>query len=934
MRKISLLLMALMLALVASAEPANPTPVTVKQPNGENLRLVLVGDEYYHFNTTVDGYTIINNKGRWEYATLMGEKLSSTGVLAHDPATRGTQERTMLAAMPKHLVDKSIVADAARLRSTRDKKNNVGKKEAVVDYSKFRGLIILINYNDRQFGMSDPNSFYDQLCNTENYSGFYHQGSFQRCTGSVRDYYYDNSMGQFDPEFDVVGPVNLNYSCYEGDSKARQIFRDALAAVDSQVDFTNYDADNDGSIDMVFFMVAGYSSSYSGNNEGYLWPHMSYLYNDSYPYYIQLDGKYMGRYASSCEIYGWESYGYTIPNAIGTICHEFGHVLGLPDLYDTDYSGSGGESNHPGGWDVMAGGSHYNYGRTPVGYSLWERWELGFTSEPPALTPGAKSLQAVNISNTGYRLPTNNDNEFFLFENRQPNKWDSTLPGHGLLVTRVDYSNPQAWQNNDVNSDPSHNYYELVRAYDANEGSTAFPSSHNVTELNSVTDPALLTWAGEPCQYGLADITEQNNIITFNVVNDVIPSMLIEDFEAMEESSNATDELGSIGTWSFQRAKVVTDANANGSKAASMTSPSYLTMNSDVAINSFKVSVKAVNTSAAATAKLQLSYSTDEGENWTPAGSMELDGGTNTTLEWRLKINQPVRYKLSQTSGSKTKPIIIDDFTIHYTDSAVYELRIAGQQVNGVNMGNLSQLNGVEGVVQYLPISNTLRLKDASISRSSSMGLSCSIPNITLNVNGTNTINSGQNGMTLNIESAKINGEGSLKVTSQRQMGLVVGSGFVIEGGVHLELDGYNFGIIGGGSSASASTSLTINGSGTVVKARGQNASTIANLGSLVLNNGLTFLSPEGAYFNSDTHAVTYQNGENVSGEWIVIGKNASVAGDVNGDGECTGSDVTALYNFILYMDDSAIVNGDQNGDGEITGSDVTAVYNIILGLN
>ena len=91
MRKISLLLMALMLALVASAEPANPTPVTVKQPNGENLRLVLVGDEYYHFNTTVDGYTIINNKGRWEYATLMGEKLSSTGVLAHDPATRGAQ---------------------------------------------------------------------------------------------------------------------------------------------------------------------------------------------------------------------------------------------------------------------------------------------------------------------------------------------------------------------------------------------------------------------------------------------------------------------------------------------------------------------------------------------------------------------------------------------------------------------------------------------------------------------------------------------------------------------------------------------------------------------------------------------------------------------------------------------------------------------------
>ena len=56
-----------------------------------------------------------------------------------------------------------------------------------------------------------------------------------------------------------------------------------------------------------------------------------------------------------------------------------------------------------------------------------------------------------------------------------------------------------------------------------------------------------------------------------------------------------------------------------------------------------------------------------------------------------------------------------------------------------------------------------------------------------------------------------------------------------------------------------------------------------------------------------------------------------TMAGDVNGDGECTGSDVTALYNYILFNDASAIVNGDQNGDGDITGSDVTAVYNIIL---
>ncbi|MBR5030804.1 MAG: M6 family metalloprotease domain-containing protein, partial [Muribaculaceae bacterium] len=398
MKKITLLLLAIALAFVASAEPANPKPITIAQPNGEKLQLKLVGDEFYHFNTTIDGYTILNVKGTWEYAMKNGEQLVSTGVMAHDPEMRSASEQQLLETTAKFLVDKQQTNNALKARQTRDNRNQ--QKEPAVDYSLFRGLIILINFNDKQFQMDDPNEFYNQLCNTENYTGFYHQGRFQRCTGSVRDYYYDNSMGQFDPVFDIVGPVDLNYSCYEGNDKAREIFKAALDSVDEQVDFTQYDADNDGEIDMVFFMVAGYSSSYSGNNSGYLWPHMSYLIDwwsgwPPQPYIY--DGKRMGTYASSCEIYGWEDYGYNMPNAIGTFCHEFGHVLGLPDLYDTDYAEGGGQSNHPDEWDVMAGGSSNNYGRTPVGYSLWERWELGFADEPQALSLGSYTLSALDI---------------------------------------------------------------------------------------------------------------------------------------------------------------------------------------------------------------------------------------------------------------------------------------------------------------------------------------------------------------------------------------------------------------------------------------------------------------------------------------------------------------------------------------------------------
>lgn len=672
MKKLSFLLVALTIAIVASGEPANPIPVSITQPDGTKLQLKLVGDEFYHFNTTIDGYTIVNVNGKWEYAMKSGNKLTSTGVLAHDPEVRNTQEQEFLSTTAKYLVDEQGTNNAKKARSSRDKKNH-GQKEPVIDYSQFRGLIILINFNDRQFLMDNPNDFYDKLCNTENYSGFYHNGRFQRCTGSVRDYYYDNSMGQFDPDFDIVGPVNLDYSCYEGNDKAREIFKASLDAVDDQVDFSLYDADNDGEIDMVFFMVAGYSSSYSGNNDGYLWPHMSYLidwWSGWPPQPYVYDGKTMGTYASSCEIYGWESQGTTMPNAIGTICHEFGHVLGLPDLYDTDYSSSGGESNHPGSWDVMAGGSGNNYGRNPVGYSLWERWELGFTDTPAELSLGAQSLTAVDVSNTGYMMQSPNENEYFLFENRQPGKWDSALPGHGLVITRVDYSNEQAWWNNEVNCDPAHNYYELLHASGSSASGVPFPGQNNVNYINSSSDPGLVTWAGEACQYALNNIAENNYVISFNVVADVPPLTLIEDFDQMPTQlpANSVNVEGNFATWNFPKSNVV---EYNGTHVASLQMPGGIAMNSDIDIQPIKISINANNTSSTAS-KIQLYCSTDKGATWNSIGIATVGANTEDVITWRTNLDQksPVRFKINRTSGAKNVDLIIDNFTIYYFDSA------------------------------------------------------------------------------------------------------------------------------------------------------------------------------------------------------------------------------------------------------------------------
>lgn len=935
MKKITFLLIAVLTAIAASAEPANPTPITMKQSNGETVQIKLVGDEFYHFNTTIDGYTVINTNGNWEYAVKKGNSMVPSGLIAHDPAARSTQEQQLLAGVEKYLVDIPATAKGEKARKMRDKKNQ-GQKAPVVDYNTFRGLIILINYNDRQFQMSDANNFYNELCNTPNYSGFYHQGRFQSCTGSVRDYYYDNSMGQFDPEFDVVGPVNLDFSCLEGNDKSRQIFQAALNAVDDQVDFSQYDADNDGMIDMVFFMVAGYSSSYSGNNEGYLWPHMSYLYGYSPEngwYWLQYDGKYMGRYASSCEIYGWESYGHTMPNAIGTICHEFGHVLGLPDLYDTDYGGSGGESNHPGGWDVMAGGSSSNYGRTPVGYSLWERVELGFAETPPELTLGTKTLAPINTSNTGYRMQSPNANEYFLFENRQPNKWDAALPGHGLVIARVDYSNMNAWDSNDVNSNPAHNYYELVRAAGASEAGVPFPGNSNVTEINSITDPALVTWAGEPCQYGLAQIIEQNQTVTFNVTNDVTPKMLVETFDQIQTGlpDNATEVLGDIATWNFPKANVVDN---NGGHAAALEMPGGIAMNSDVDIDIYKISLNAVNNSSSVS-KLQLYYSTDEGESWNSLGVETAAANATTTISWRIDLDkQPMRFKINRTSGSKNVPLIIDDLAIHYSDSTVYDLWIAGTQVNGTLIGNLSQIDGVEGLVQYLPISNTLTLKDASITTSSSttpnqpQAIINDMAGLHIELLGNNSIFTQRNVYALYFKEC---------------------DGVVIDGGGTLAMEsavndlgiGYFTHKTGEVAHTTISNCSITMPSGIIQNEDNDCALTIDRahiyIGYGYLSTppelrltGCQIIKPAGGYIDDYGTLVSPASLSMYWGE-IEIVPSTVIVGDVNGDGNVTSADITAIYSLLLNNDSSSIVNGDVDGDGNITSSDVTAIYNILL---
>jgi len=689
MKKIAaLLLLTAFVSLQLLANPAHKGSVLMPQPDGTMVSVQLIGDEFYHFNITEDGYTIMMNEaGAYVYAQRDGMNLVPSQVLAHNPGSRTAAELQFLADIPKRLTDETAVAEGHMRRV----KRNVDLSN--FDFSNFRGLVILIDFKDKQFMSADPQSFYTTMFSSENLTGFHDPFSDKdvTCPGSVRDYFRDQSNGAFQPPFDVYGPYRAKYGAqsvmYEARSTQCQslsstIFTNALKDANADIDFTKYDNNNDGKIDMVYFLVAGYSSSYSGNNEGYLWPHASNL---DWTYYT-FDGKRIDRYASSTELYGLESYPASVATeGIGTVAHEFSHVLGLPDFYDTDYEKSGGESHHPGGWDIMAGGGDYDSGRHPVGYTFYERYALGWAKPTTLNHTGTYHLNPVNTSREGYILRTTVNDEFFTIENRQKTGWDAHVPGHGMIVTRVDSTNLNIWSTNKVNCNPDHNYFEMLRAGNTKSGDLAsdpFPGTSGNIMLTNETYPSLTTWEGFGNPFVIAGIKEEGDVITFQLVEDGTMQALVEDFEEMPVSTGTTDKnvQGAFATWSFNKCGVRApgEEKANGENSVMMKLPSLFYTTTPIYYNVYMATLTTINPTSTE-AKYTLEYSVENDADGSPVwvtaktskGTDQAVAGTKSrnTSYWilDLKNTQPALFRIYQRAGNKNSATYVDDFTLYYT---------------------------------------------------------------------------------------------------------------------------------------------------------------------------------------------------------------------------------------------------------------------------
>ena len=558
MEKLFVLTTMLLMTAATWARPGYTKPVDVLQPDGSTVTLLMHGDEFLSFMTTTDGYTVVKGDG----------SIVATGIVARNLQQRTAEENHYLAQAGKYVhADMNEAATSLKERASQMYAHNyalqtTGKKRVqeiwkLIDYSKFKGLVVLVEWNDRKFGADDPKAFYQRMTNEKNLTDNSKKYYPVNVSGSVKDYFYDNSMGIFEPTFDVIGPISIDYSCKyplpkNADGTVNNGFSDrminilkaAMTKANAEVDFNNYDLNSDGIIDMVFFVFAGYGSYVQGNDNHYMWPHAEDLSAYSSRLAMIYDGKRFGRYACSMEIQDYEALAsqHVWLDGIGTMCHEFSHVLGLADHYDTDYE-KNGQAKTAGGYDVMDGGADWNYGLNPVGYSAFERHVLGFTNPEVIETPGNYELESFQTSNKAYIVKTKKNDEDFYIENRQKERWDEYLPEYGMLVWRVDASNQQVWIKNDVNISPDNMYLELL-------------GNAPVSSLD-LTPQSYSVWGEKEAATNLYSIRQQDNgNVTFEAGKDLYPEVT-EDFESTPlTDTDATGIAGKFCTWDLANATI------------------------------------------------------------------------------------------------------------------------------------------------------------------------------------------------------------------------------------------------------------------------------------------------------------------------------------------------------------------------------------------
>ena len=446
-KKLLFLMSMLMVGTAIHAVPAKRgiwKTFTLK--TGQTVQVQLCGDEFLHFWEDKDG-------NRYSYDTSDGLKPANMAQLR----TRAQVMRQQ--ACPDNIIKKSLLTGANGSTSLTRASSYMGKK---------RCLILLAQFSDKKFTMNDPKAFYNRVANEPGFS----EGNFK---GSVADYFKAQSNGKFEMNFDVMGPYTLGEQAYYGKNEGDQQDVNVQAmisgclgkAASEGIDFSPYDWDGDGEMEMVFVVYAGRGEA-TGGDVNTIWPHKGRMTNP-----VKCGNKTLTNYACSNEL--------SVSNevdGIGTICHEFSHCFGYPDAYDVNYTGLYGM----GTWDLMCQGNYNGNGFTPAGYTAYEKYAAGWIT-PIELKENTSVSGMKPLAEGGdayiFKNPNNSD-EYYLIENRQKKGWDAELAGSGIIINHIDYD-LKAWNYNIPNS--------MMAGVNDHERITLIPADNIKSDKNEENDP-------------------------------------------------------------------------------------------------------------------------------------------------------------------------------------------------------------------------------------------------------------------------------------------------------------------------------------------------------------------------------------------------------------------------------------------------------------
>lgn len=528
LKRISVLLTGLLVFAVSYAGPVRDRRVVLSQPDGTTIRAVITGDEFGHTVKDISGRFLAQGEdGFWHIVPS---------------APEGNREKRTLRSRKSaemRLRTKAMSAGGAPVQK--------------------HSIIILAETKDCRMKASRED-FVRML--TE--KGYNRSGA----TGSAKDYFDAQFRGDYEFSFEISPIVTLgNESAYyfgndrDGtDKNPEEAVKEACQkAFDMGMSFAQGDHDGDGEVDNIFLFIAGKDEA-DGGGEDCVWSHMYYLDYTKFKGF-SVDGVVINNYAISTELKlnGNGRFSFT---SIGTFCHEYSHSLGLADLYDTDYAGSGGYGN--GLWvstALMDGGNSNNEFNTPPSYNAIDFDLLGLGNCEP-LEPGRYTLEPITRDRRYLKLETAIPGESYLLEYREEDGWDSYIGGSGLLIYHVDRSTQRAgvsdsqgitlnafdrWSLNEVNCRPDRQCAMLVppenglKAYDANghflyNQEKAFWKGG---EFSPVTSPGFVLWNGKGCGLAISDIVLNGGSVSFTVSSmgeTIIPGIILEDTDIFQDA--------------------------------------------------------------------------------------------------------------------------------------------------------------------------------------------------------------------------------------------------------------------------------------------------------------------------------------------------------------------------------------------------------------